>query len=325
MAFVYKKTMTIQQIFDLGLQMGIAADPRGKAGITRYLARRKKEFETLAEKRKAYFDKEVLTNPYADSRVLVGDPKTPVKRILAGIDMHIGEVLLADRLREKGQQIDLIVAHHPEGHALAALHEVMDLQIDTLAKLGIPINIAEKLMASRITQVSRKFHPANHEEALDAAKLLAIPYLAMHTIWDNMGHTFVEDYLQAKKAIDTVGDVYDALMEIPEYQASTRQKAGPIIAVGSEKNRAGKIVVGFTGGTEGAKELYEHLARAGVGTLVDMHVDEERRKEIDKYHMNLIITGHMASDSIGANLFFDAVEKKGVEVIPCSGLVRVKR
>jgi len=33
----------------------------------------------------------------------------------------------------------------------------------------------------------------------------------------------------------------------------------------------------------------------------------------------------MSSDSIGANLFFDALEAKGIEVIPCSGFIRVKR
>lgn len=316
--------MTIQQIFDLGLQMGMAADPRGKKGVAKFLERQKKAYENLSEKKKKYFDEETLENPYSDSRILYGDPKTPVKRILAGIDMNIGEVLLADRLGEKGQTIDLIVAHHPEGHALAALHEVMDLQVDLFAQLGIPVNVAEKLMNQRIDQVARRFSPVNHNEAIDAAKLLDIPMLAMHTIWDNMGHSFTEDFL-AKKDLDTVGDVFDAIMEIPEFQEATKLKAGPFIANGSEKSRAGKVVVGFTGGTEGAKELYEYMSRSGVGTLVDMHLDEDRLKEAKKYHMNVIITGHMVSDSIGANLFFDEVEKKGIAVIPCSGLIRVKR
>jgi len=33
----------------------------------------------------------------------------------------------------------------------------------------------------------------------------------------------------------------------------------------------------------------------------------------------------MAADSIGANLFLDKLEKRGIEVIPCSGLIRVRR
>ena len=67
------------------------------------------------------------------------------------------------------------------------------------------------------------------------------------------------------------------------------------------------------------------MAKAGVGTLVEMHVPEEALSEIKKLHMNVIDTGHMAADSIGANLFLDEIEKRGVKVIPCSGLIRVKR
>ncbi len=305
--------------------MGIAADPRGKVGVKQYLARKKKEFEQLSEKKKQYFDKDTLANPYADSRLLYGDPKRPVKRVLAGIDMNVGEVVLADRLADKGRKIDCIITHHPEGSAYAALHEVMDLQIDIFASLGIPVNVAEHLMDKRIGEVARRIHPVNHPQAIDASRLLDLPYMAMHTIWDNMGHQFVEDYITKKKNLDTVGDVFDAIMEIPEYQESAKQKAGPFIASGSERNRTGKIFVGYTGGTNGPKELFAYLSRAGVGTIVEMHEHEEDIEELKKHHMNLIVTGHMSSDSIGANLYLDELEKKGVEVVPCSGLIRVKR
>lgn len=41
--------------------------------------------------------------------------------------------------------------------------------------------------------------------------------------------------------------------------------------------------------------------------------------------MNVINAGHMASDSIGANLFFDELESRGIAVISCSGFIRCKR
>ena len=37
----------------------------------------------------------------------------------------MAEVLLADRLEEKGKKIDLIMAHHPEGKAMAGRYDVM--------------------------------------------------------------------------------------------------------------------------------------------------------------------------------------------------------
>ena len=67
------------------------------------------------------------------------------------------------------------------------------------------------------------------------------------------------------------------------------------------------------------------LANAGVGTLIEMHIPEESVQELRKAHINAIDVGHMAADSIGANLFLDELEKKGVKVVPASGLIRVSR
>jgi len=33
----------------------------------------------------------------------------------------------------------------------------------------------------------------------------------------------------------------------------------------------------------------------------------------------------MSSDSLGVNLFLDELEKRGIEIIPCSGFIRVSR
>ena len=66
-------------------------------------------------------------------------------------------------------------------------------------------------------------------------------------------------------------------------------------------------------------------AQVGIGTIIGMHMGEEHRKEAEKHHINVVIAGHMASDSLGMNLFLDELEKKGIEVVPVSGLIRVKR
>ena len=56
-----------------------------------------------------------------------------------------------------------------------------------------------------------------------------------------------------------------------------------------------------------------------------MHVPEDAVKELNKLHINVIDTGHMAADSIGANIFLDELERHGVAVVPSSGLIRIKR
>lgn len=304
--------------------MGMAADPRGTVALKRLLEKAKKDFKELPEKKKKFFDPETLISPYSDSRILFGDPKTKVDKVMAGIDAEAAEILIADRLNQKGAGIDAVISHHPTGHALASLHEVMDVQVDMYAEAGVPINVADALFEDRKGRIRRGIGPLNHAQAVDAARLLEVPLIALHTIWDNLGNQFMNDYVEKDK-YETVGDVLERINEIPEFTEAIRGKSGPSIVAGSATRRAGRVVVNFTGGTNPSKELYIEMAKAGVGTLVEMHVPEDAVKELTKLHVNVIDTGHMAADSIGANLYLDELEKRGVKVLACSGLIRVKR
>ena len=317
--------MTLAQIYRLAVDMGVKADPRGVAGVEKVLARRKQDYEELSKNKRREFDLEDLNNPYTDSRILLGEGKLKVDKILAGIDMTAAEVVLADRLNQQGAGIDLLIAHHPVGGPLAALHEVMEVQADLMAAYGVPINIAEGLMRDRIKEVQRGISPRNHNQAVDAARLLNLAIMCTHTITDNLVYNFLEKLL-TKKAPETVGDVVKVLKEVPEYKEATRGKAGPMIFAGDEKNRAGKVApLEITGGTEASHLVYEKLAIAGVGTIVGMHAAEDHRKECIKHHLNLVIAGHMSSDSLGMNLLLDEFEQRGVKIVACSGLIRVRR
>lgn len=312
--------MTTQQIYDLAVKLGINSDLRGEKKVKKYLERAKKKYEELSAKAKQEFDKEKLTNPYSDTRILVDLKKKNIKKVMVGIDMEGTELLLAEKFG-----IDLVIAHHPEGKALADLHSVMDLQAEVLADYGVPINIAESVIKPRIAEVSRGISPANHNRAVDTAKILKVDYICVHTPADNLGADFLVKKIK-KNNPETVGEVVEMLKEIPEFKAASQFNAGPKIFVGSPEASCGKIAVTeFTGGTSGSKEIYEKMAQAGIGTVIGMHMGEEHRKEAEKYHVNVVIAGHMASDSLGLNLFLDELEKKGVEVIAISGLIRIKR
>jgi putative NIF3 family GTP cyclohydrolase 1 type 2 len=316
--------MTLQEIYDLSVNMGKKADPRGEKHADKILQKAKKEFLELPEKKKKYFDKETLNSPYSDTRILYGDPKTKVEKILVGIDTDAAEVLLADRLNQKGEKIDAVIGHHPMGISLAALHDVMDLQVDAYANVGVPLNVMDALMKQRTDLIKRKIHPGNHNQIIDTARLLGMPLMNLHTVWDNLGDEFMKNYI-SKKNFDTLGELTEYIMEIPEYQEAARGKNAPEIVSGSPKSRVGKLAVFFTGGTNPSKEIYAELAKAGVGTLIDMHIPEEGLEELKKLHVNVINAGHMASDSIGANLFLDQLEKKGIKIVIGGGLIRVKR
>ncbi len=312
--------MNVQQIYKLAIALGRTADFRSKNELNKTLARRKEKFEKLPSEEKRFYDEDQLINPYSDTRVLYDSGK-PVKKILAGIDAEVGEMLLADRLGD----IDLVIGHHPEGKALAKLDDVMHLQADVLAQYGVPINVAESLLRTRISEVTRGLSPSNHERAVQTAKLLNISLMCTHTIADNMAAHFLHETIEAA-APEYVGDLMKVLKNIPEYQEAMSVGSGPLLFAGSDDRKCGKIALTeITGGTEGSAEIYERLAHAGIGTIVAMHMSEKHKDAAQKAHINAIVAGHMSSDSIGMNLFLDELEKSGIEIIPCSGLFRISR
>lgn len=317
--------MNIKQIYDLGIETGIENDPRGRKKIEKLLKKRKEAFLDLPKRKQADFDKSKLDDPYSDSGIHFGDLKKEVKRVLVGIDIGVEEILLAKELERQGKKIDLVIAHHPEGKALTNLHEVMDIQTEVLSKAGVPENIAEGVLADRIREVSRTIAPINHYKPVDAARLLNIPLLNLHTPADNCVWNFVDKYMTKKKP-ETVGEVIAALKEIAEYATAAKLNAGPVIFSGNENSRSGKVIVsGMTGGTGGSEKIFERMSHYGIGTEIGMHLSEKHREEAAKHYINIVIAGHMASDSVGMNIIMDKLEKKGIEIITCSGFIRYSR
>ncbi|MDD3284789.1 MAG: NGG1p interacting factor NIF3 [Patescibacteria group bacterium] len=317
---------TIKQVYDLAISLGIKNDLRGSSFVANKLKYKNEKYNKLDKEEKLEFDKEILTNPYADSRVLTNGLNKKVSRVMVGIDIDTSEILLAHEL-SKDKKIDLVIGHHPLGVALAGLGDVMDLQIELLHKYGIPINIAEDITKLRMNEVSRGINPINHNKVVDAAKLLNIELMNIHTPADNMVATFLDNLIKKnEKKLERVEDLLKLLKEIPEYREAIKTKVGPKLFVGSPDRYLGKIAVTeITGGTSGSKDYYEKIANAGIGTIVGMHMGEEHRKEAEKAHLNIVIAGHMSSDSIGMNLFCDELEKKDIEIIPCSGFIRYSR
>ncbi|PJE57888.1 MAG: NGG1p interacting factor NIF3 [Candidatus Portnoybacteria bacterium CG10_big_fil_rev_8_21_14_0_10_36_7] len=318
--------MTFQEIYNLAIKMGIDADLRSKEAILKNLKKVKEGFDKLTSEQKKYFDEEKLENPYSDTRILNGDPKAKIKTIYTGIDIDSAELMIARFMsRHSGRDIELVLSHHPSGKALAALDEVMYLQAEVLADYGVPINIAEGLMRPRISEVARGVGASNHQKAVDAARHLDFNFMCVHTPADNLVATYLKK-LMDKKNPETIGEVMNIIKEIPEYKIAGQLNAGPKIFVGSEEAKAGKIAISeITGGTDGSAQIYEKMAHAGIGTIIGMHMKEEHKKQAQEAHINVVIAGHISSDSLGMNLFLDELEKKGIEIIPASGLIRVKR
>lgn len=308
-----------KKLHDIAIEMGIKHDPRGKKGVARVLKENNEAYKKLDKKKQKYFDKELLTNPYADSRFLAGDEKKKIKKVLAGVDCTIGELLLGKELG-----VDAVIAHHPEGRGLLDLDKMMEVQIDEFAGMGVPVNLAEKSTLTRMDEIKKAVHASNAFRNVDAAKVLGMTYMNFHTAADNCVDDFIKKHL-AKKKPERLQDVIEALLEIPEFEEAAKRGDGPEIFVGNAKSRAGKIFVSMTGGTGPGEDIWKKAADAGVGTVVEMHFGKPSIEKAKKLGLNVICSGHMASDSVGMNMVLDELEREGVEIVPVSGLIRVSR
>jgi hypothetical protein len=182
----------LSDIYEAAVECGIKNDPRGEKAVNEILRNGKKDFEALSAAEKVNFDPEKLKNPYADSRISY-DSGEKIKGILMGIDIDTAEMLLADRLREKGESINAVVSHHPVGLAYARFYEVMDMQADIFSSFGVPISASEELTAKRKKEVGEKVMGANHFQTVDAARLLDFSLMNFHTPADNSVVTYLQD------------------------------------------------------------------------------------------------------------------------------------
>jgi putative NIF3 family GTP cyclohydrolase 1 type 2 len=316
--------LRLGDIYTTAVEKGISEDPRGRDEVQKALEREHAAYEKLSDDDKAFFDEERLTNPYADTRIVVGDPDLEVRGLITGVDMEVGELLLADRLRERGEPIDLVLAHHPEGPGFANLDEVMRMQADLWSAQGVGLGAADALIMERAREVRQNVMPYNHYRTVHAAERLDLALMSCHTPSDNCVTSFVQRFVD-DAAAGSLEELVKALRTIPEYEDAARKGYGPEIVAGEASLRPGRTVVDMTGGTEGPKEALDKLSAAGVGTLVGMHYSKEHIKHAGELKLNLVIAGHISSDAIGMNLVLDEIESQGVEVTCVSGIVRVRR
>ncbi|MCL2007945.1 MAG: hypothetical protein FWG77_07645 [Treponema sp.] len=239
-----------------------------------------------------------------------------IKRVLMGVDMDTAELLLAKELG-----YDCVVSHHPRNTNPNKL-EVLNTHIHKLEALGVPRNKAQKRLEERKEELHYNMHVSNSRRTESAAKLLKMPYISIHTPADIIGEGIVQKFLDGKfagKKDTKLQEIVDALEEISEYRNSARK---PVIRVGSKESYAGKIYVLMSGLTGPGPDILKEYFEAGVGTLVMMHIPEKDAKIIKEQKIgNVIIAGHMSSDSLGLNKIADKWREAGVEVTMMSGIV----
>jgi hypothetical protein len=244
-----------------------------------------------------------------------------VHRVYVGIDVDVAELLLAKTLG-----VDGVIAHHPIGsRARLGLPAVIERHEAQMRVAGIPEPIAHEMMLARQRPVAHALHTTNYDRVVDAARQLEMPMMNIHLAADMIGRRFFIDFVNRVTDGKTtpVGNLIDELKTIPEMEASLVQ---PELWLGTPENPVGLWVVQMAAGTNGGAPVYRTYYEHGYDTILAMHIDERDLHELEQLQRpsaNLVITGHMPSDSIGMNRVIAALEQRGIEVIAGSGVIRV--
>ena len=253
----------------------------------------------------------------ADSQVYV-EAAGDVRRVLFGIDIAIGELLYA---RDAGY--DAVIAHHPAGdRARMDFDRVVRRQVEQMAAEGIPRDLAEAAVAERLGVSHRAAHMSNYGAVVDTARLIGLPFCNVHLACDILGREEIAAMLRRHDAADTpISEVLGWFDEFPEMEAA---RTRPEQWVGDAEAPLGRWTVAMAGGTNGGYPVFREYWRHGVDTVFAMHCaegDVVRLRAEAEPGKSLVVTGHMATDSIGINRVIAGLEAVGIEVTRTSGIV----
>jgi hypothetical protein len=249
-------------------------------------------------------------------------PATNVRRALFGIDVDPADLLLA---KEKGY--DLVIAHHPTGgSAVLEFPKVLSKHADILIRHGVPK--AAALEAVRELQEERepRAHAENYDHLPSVARLIGIGLMCIHNPCDEIGRRVMDETLRAKLPPNPkVRDAIEVLQSLPEFRAA---KTEIVQRMGKRENPLGNWAVHHGAGTNGGLPVARAAFDHGMDTVFYIHIDAGALRRLWEVYgregsKNLVVTGHLASDSIGINALVRELRGRGVRVDTYSGIIDV--
>ena len=252
----------------------------------------------------------------ADSQVIV--PGETVSRVAVGIELGLPDLMLAKDLGYDGA-----ITHHPHGsRAVLGIPEVATRHAMLMKRAGVPEETADRLAEEFAEQLAVTRHASNYDVLAGPAQLVGLPLIGLHTPLDEIGRRRmqkrVDEVLEANPEA-AVGDVVEGLYAFGEFRnAATKIE----VRHGSAEAPAGRTFVCHAAGTNGGFAIAKAYFEAGVDTLIYIHVSPDDLRQIRaETEGTLIVTGHIASDSLGINPFLDALRERGVESTNFGGIV----
>jgi hypothetical protein len=239
-----------------------------------------------------------------------------VRRILIGIDIGAGELLMARTLG-----YDAVIAHHPVGVRPNAW-QVYRRHVELMVAAGVPEAAAREAVEGRLESMAVSGQSDNYDQVPAAARLLRMPFLNIHNPLDEVGRRIIQgviDRTLAERSQASLREVAAAIAGLGEFRCAT---TGVKVLLGDPDAPAGRAWMAHAAYTNGGHAVAQAYFVHGVETVVYIHVAPP---DLDKLRADgrgqLIVTGHIASDSVGINPYIAELEKRGLIVDRTGGVL----
>ncbi len=251
-----------------------------------------------------------------DSAIFV--PGKGIRRVLFGLDIGVAELQMA-----KALGIDLVIAHHPPATA-TEVWKVFLRHVEFMTAAGVPEDAALAAVAEKVEALKLRGQVANYDHVPSAARLLGIPFMNIHAPLDEVGRRRMREQVDGVlgRGDATAGDLVAALSALPEMRSAPTAVQ---LVLGEATAPVRKAVVAHGAYTNGGYPVARTSFAHGVEAVIYIHIDyaELQRLRTDGRGA-LIMTGHLAGDSLGFTPFVHKLRRRGLEVTTFSGVIEPK-
>jgi hypothetical protein len=260
-------------------------------------------------------------------------PGENIKKLIFTMDANVGLIHMA-----KDLGFDAVVCHHPCG-VLLHRGEVYRKHVDLLEKQGVPresvINTLGEYFDTAVRRIENKrfrmlYYESPNQTVLevDAARLLNIPFMNIHNLFDEQGRRILQekiDQAASKNPHWTLADVLHLIDMFPEARyARDEYGISPMISIGQPDSEASKVV--FVHGALSAPDpkIVRFYWENGFKTVVALHMGFEGLERLKTESQgNLVLTGHFLGDSLGMTPFIRSLRENGLEVVCMGGIIDI--
>jgi hypothetical protein len=190
----------------------------------------------------------------------------------------------------------------------------------------VPSDAASSAVRELQEEREPRAHAENYDHLPSVARLIGIGLMCIHNPCDEIGRRVMDETLRARLPRDPrVRDAIVALEGIPEFRAAETRI---VLRMGKTENTLGKWAVHHGAGTNGGVPVARAAFDHGIDTVFYIHIDAGALRRLWEVYgregsKNLVVTGHLSSDSIGINVLVRELRARGLRVDTYSGIIDV--